>query len=305
MNWIRELSSSCNCKYDICLGDFFDQANLTSEEITALNDIDWGDNEHIFIVGNHEMGINNLSKSSSHIFNLIKNCIVIDQPKSLVIDQIQFDFLPYILEVNRNKLDTYFEKINGVKSRVLLSHNDIKGLQLGRYISKDGFEITEIESIYDLCINGHLHNGCRVSEKIYNIGNLVGQNFSEDAYKFEHCVFIINTDTLHIEIYENPYSFNFYKLDTSENINLNLKNNAVCTVKCKQCELDNLKDYFNNLNNVCEVRFIVQPEVNAEKENIKESFSVDHLKSFKSYILDTIGSNDIIISELEEICKCS
>ena len=24
MNWIRELSSSYNCKYDICLGDFFD-----------------------------------------------------------------------------------------------------------------------------------------------------------------------------------------------------------------------------------------------------------------------------------------
>ena len=108
-----------------------------------------------------------------------------------------------------------------------------------------------------------------------------------------------------MNIYENPYSFNFYKIDASENLNINFKQNSVCTVKCKQNELNNIKKYFESNPNICEVRYIIQPEINIKNEDVKESFSVDHLKSFKEYVMNNIGTTDSILAELEEICKCS
>ena len=38
------------------------------------------------------------------------------------------------------------------------------------YIS-DKKPVDKFEKEYDLCINGHIHNGGKVSEKIINIGN--------------------------------------------------------------------------------------------------------------------------------------
>ena len=45
-----------------------------------------------------------------------------------------------------------------VKNRIILSHNDLAGLQLGKYISKTGFDINDIDKNCALFINGHLHN---------------------------------------------------------------------------------------------------------------------------------------------------
>ena len=65
---------------------------------------------------------------------------------------------------------------NSSKGKIIFSHNDIAGMNLGHFTSKDGFSIDEINDNCVLFINGHLHNSSWVGRKykIYNAGNLTG-----------------------------------------------------------------------------------------------------------------------------------
>ena len=113
---------------------------------------------------------------------------------------------------------------------VVFSHNDIAGLQLGKYISKNGFTINDINSNCSLFINGHLHNATKYNN-IVNVGNLTGLNFSEDAFRYKHSVYILDTDTLTITEFENPFAFNFYKITSLQQFS-ELKSNSVITIQC-------------------------------------------------------------------------
>ena len=168
------------------------------------------------------------------------------------------------------------------------------------FVSKDGFSIEEIENNCDLYLNGHLHNGGKVTNKIINVGNLTGQNFSEDAFRYDHSVIVLDTDNLSCAVYENPYAFNFYKLDfTDENSDIDyinttsmkMKNNCVCTIKCNEDDLDYLRKRFDpncrddvipHNCNIIEARFIV-------KSNIKEIDKLyDLLINLSIFIIDSI-----------------
>ena len=81
INWAEEVTKHCDLI--VYLGDFFDKSDLSAEELSALNDLIWNDVPHKFLVGNHEMGLNDLSFSSSHTFNLHDNFEVIDEPTYL------------------------------------------------------------------------------------------------------------------------------------------------------------------------------------------------------------------------------
>ena len=117
------------------------------------------------------------------------------------------------VNITNSEIKDYFGPIPQGMKRVILSHNDIAGIQMGAFLSKEGFSLNDIDENCDLFINGHIHNCGWVSEKAFNIGNLTGQNFSEDAFRFEHVAVILDTDTLHMDWYENPHAFNFYKID--------------------------------------------------------------------------------------------
>lgn len=301
MNWLESLAIEKDCDMEVCCGDFFDKAELGAEELTALQDIKWNTKSHIFIVGNHELGINSLQYSSAHLFSLIPNAEVIDKPTYLTEDIF---LLPYILESKRESLVKYLDNRT---PRIILSHNDIAGIQMGKFISQDGFSIKEIENNCQLYINGHLHNGEKISDKIINIGNIIGQNFNEDATKYDHCAFILDTETLKIEVYRNPYSFNFYKLDLTQNNNfdsIQLENNAVCTIKCLSEDTSKVKEWITNNNKIIESRIIVDlSRSDSSNEFDAESLSVDHLEKFRQYILDNLGSSDLVISEINEVVK--
>ena len=64
-------------------------------------------------------------------------------------------------------------------------------------------------------VNGHLHNGNRISKNLINLGILTGANFGEDAARYPHNIMVLDTDTLAFELIENPYAFNFYKLEVN------------------------------------------------------------------------------------------
>lgn len=297
INWFESISKDCGLV--VYLGDFFDKAVLEGEEITALSNIKWNNNYHYMLVGNHEMSVNDLSKSSAHIFNLIPKFRVIDKSCSLTdTDNLVLCFLPYVLEENRESLHSYFKNIPDRYKKIIFSHNDISGIQMGNFISKTGFSIDEIENQCELFINGHLHNGCNVTDKIINVGNITGQNFSEDAFAYNHKAIILDTETMKIEEIENPYALNFYKTD---DVNKEFKSNAVLTVKCNVNDANRIKEEIKNNPNIVEYRLLLDTIDKVDCDMSMESLSINHLEEFQKYILSHFDNTESLKEELENL----
>ena len=306
INWVEQLAKDNNVDLIVCLGDFFDKPHLTDEELTALKEINWNNNIlHYFIVGNHE------AISSDLIFNTVKaledkNRIIVNSPTSIELDNVELDFLPYIIENNRKSLAEYFGP-QGSKKRIILSHNDIKGIRYGAFESKEGFEISDIEANCDLFVNGHLHNGTWITKKIRNLGNLTGQDFKEDAFKYSHYASIIDLDTLQMTDFENPYAFNIYKFEITTEKDLaklnKLKTNAIVSIKCNEVFVEAIKNKLETLNAIhSRLSVIPETEVTTDSTNV-DCFSIDHLKEFARSSKDNIENSLILNQELQIICS--
>ena len=314
INWAEALTSQLKCDVNVYMGDFFDKPDLNSEELSALREIKWNDLDKYFIVGNHEMGSSNLDINSSNVFELLDSYLdatetikpfhVVDKPYVFGADlNTHVLLLPYILENKREALSAYFN-FEG-KKNILFMHNDISGIQLGNFLSTQGFSIEEIESNVDLCINGHIHNGGKISEKIINVGNLTGQNFSENAHQHQHVIFIVDTETLKVFVYENPFAFNFYKEDWVEGIPFQnyFKDNAVVTVQTSEDNYNHVKHCIYNNPHIVESRILIKPDSNKSVDVNYEDLSIDHYKAFEEFVLSKIGSSDIVKEEVNVILQ--
>ena len=308
LNWVEETAREYDCDTIVYLGDFFDSPSLNSEELTALQEVKWSSLQHFVLVGNHDMGNALLECSSTHVLNCLPHFTVIDKPTMAGgnFTYVDFLFLPYINEDKDRVLSKYIT--NRIHSRLIVfSHNDIKGIQMGQFISKKGFNIDDIESNCSLYINGHLHNGMDITDKIINLGNITGQNFSEDAFKYEHHAMILDTETGEGYAVPNPYAFNFYKIEIDSKKDFDslsyIKKNAVLSIKCKKSLLEEMHTHLRD-ELVAEKRVIVIPDDIASEEEVESMsklLSVDHIKQFKDYIIDQYQDNEYIIKELQEI----
>lgn len=300
INWAEEVTADCD--QIVYLGDFFDQSSLNAEEITALSHINWNTKYHRFLVGNHEMGINNLIFSSAHVFdNPLEGKEVVSQAYMSYYDEdTELCFLPYILEEDRQPLETYFPSRQPGVNRIIFSHNDLAGVQMGQFISKAGFTLDEIEENCDYFFNGHLHNGTRVTDKILNVGNLTGQNFSEDGFRYTHNIFVLDTDTMKYTVLRNPCAINFYKLESLDSLKLVV--NAAVTLRVKEDEVAKANELIKNNPEIIASRVIVD-YARREKKDVKE-LSVDHLDEFRKFIHEQFKDDpqyDLVREELEYI----
>lgn len=308
VNWAEEQAAYQNCSAIIIGGDFFDSSHLNAEEISALREIRWAPISHVIITGNHEANTANLEYSTAELFNLCPNSVVLSYPQKYNIDgtDCEFCFLPYILERDRKDIQDYFP-LQEAKKRIIFSHNDIRGINYGNFESPEGFDIDDIESSCNLFINGHIHHYMRYGDAIINGGNLTGQNFTEDE-TYKHGVLVIDTDTLKVEIIENPFAINFIKFDASkindenkfmDKINELSSKPCVMTIKVNEDFSNTAKDSLNKYirPNIIEKRFIVDRNKNLSHNNI-EIEAIDHMKQFENYVLSNIGDTQAIRDEL-------
>lgn len=310
INWFEDLSKQHECDVEVFLGDFFDSSMLDDETITAVREIKFTpDTLRLFIVGNHESSVNGLYYSSTSI---LRDCgrIISSYSKWAITRNIVLDFLPYILETDRKPLEEYI-KDDG-KRHIVFSHNDIAGVQMGKFLSKTGFTVDEINHYCELFINGHLHNHSEIGEKIINLGNITGQNFGEDALKYDHYAMILNInddiEEVSIEMYRNPVAFNFYKLDATLDdvevlVNFELKPNAVVSIKCYDNDVDIVGDWLSQ-NHVAESRTIIKSRSETNREELgvdTTNVSIDHIAKFVDACIEKFGHSDVLQGELEEI----
>ena len=315
MNWVETEAHNQNCDTIICLGDFFDKSELNSEELTALQEVEWSSLKHYMLVGNHEIGRGNLELSSAHLFALIPNCEVIDSLYVLnETNGTTLVFLPYILEKDRKSLSEYLS-FESNDTRIVFSHNDIAGIQMGQFVSTTGFSVEEIEENCNLFLNGHLHNGASIGDKIINVGNITGQNFSEDASIYDHRAYILDTDTRSLETLLNPNAMNFYKLDLThmqptiddkliQNTLSVLTYPAVATIKINPDINFIVRDLLTTCDNIIECRLITDGVKGAESvESISNKINLDHIQKFQMYVMENIGKDELTQNELERVSK--
>lgn len=288
VNWAEHLAEERGCGAIICLGDFFDKTELQAEELTALKEVKWSVLPHYFLIGNHEAEGRDLRYSS--VYSLPKNFTFIDKPtiKTLGKDILM---LPYGVKD---------EDI--VSASIILSHNDLKGVRYGKIISQSGLDTDLIDNSCDLCINGHIHNRGDITKKISIIGNLTGQNFSEDAFEYKHGAIVLDTKTLSCEFYENPFAFNFYKgsFTTEEEIEefkKKIKSNAVIAATISSNIYECAKKEFGGLI----YKLIIKDEGEASEDVLIAE--IDHLTKFKECVLAKMEINDIVLDELNKICE--
>lgn len=308
INWVESQAEGCSLV--VYLGDFFDKSSVSDIETTALRQIKWAEHiPHYFIVGNHESSVDGLRYNSTKVLER-DNFKIISEPLSKVIVENgmeqEFVFIPYILDENRKQLSEYCE--NGFSGpRVVFSHNDLKGISFGPIVSKTGFDLDDINNNCDLFINGHLHNGSWINKKTLNLGNITGQNFSEDASKYSHTVLILDTSNLKTTFIENPFAYNFYKFEINSSSDIscldNLKPNSVISVKCVEELADQVKE---KLGLAEDYRIVTFKKDNTKiTNNLEESFTVgiDYLEKFKEFIINTLENSDTLQEELMEVCK--
>jgi DNA repair exonuclease SbcCD nuclease subunit len=306
VNWLERKAEELDCDYIISLGDFFDKPDLTSDTITASNDIQWSSIMHYHIVGNHDASNSSLTFNSTNSLRADRH-VVIDRPQVLMCDDCDICFLPYVTECDRKPLADYFPAKLQNKQRIILSHNDISGIQMGPVVSKTGFSIEEIEANCDLFLNGHLHNGQALSSKVVNLGNLTGKDFGEDAAKYSHNIAVLDTKTLSLTYLENPYAYNFYKIDINimsdlENLK-NLKSNAVVSVRCAKDFVEEVRQTIDKTSNIIESRVILVRHYEEATEDTSLDLTVDHLARFIECCKATIENSTLLEEELSEICK--
>lgn len=314
INWAEQLAWNNGCECVICCGDFFDSSMLNAMEVSALQEIRWAPVSHLFLTGNHETNVSSLDYSTADLFKLCPNSCVINTPQQYFIGgtSVEFCFMPYVLERDRKTIEEYFGK--PTCNRVIFSHNDLKDVQYGSFLSTEGFNIKDIEENCNLYFNGHIHHCCKVTPKILNVGNLTGQNFTEDATKYQHCAVILNTDTLEYKCYPNPYAFKFYKIDATSCLTEDeLRNkldlidfNGVATVHVDASIADIARNILDELKkeHIHTYRLIVNYNKNVcNVPEVASATSVDHLQQFVTYIKETMQDNDIVNEELQYILR--
>lgn len=309
INWVEQLAVDNGCDRIICLGDFFDRNDINAEEVTALTEIKWSNIPKQFLVGNHEIVTGN------NVFNTLNGLSEIGEIISSVkvenVGLYNLVFIPYIDEDNRKPL---LETIptNTIPNNIIFSHNDIKGIRYGKYISETGFSISEIEQCSELYINGHLHNSSFVNDRetILNLGNLSGQNFTEDAFNHRHYACILDTDTLQLQFFENPYAVNFYNIVISDEKDLpilnQLSNNSIISVKVSERLYDVVKSRISELPNIIASRMIIISQALDNEKQMEVILSkVEPIEEFKTFCLNSeqLGDLEIVRYELDRLCE--
>ena len=178
LNWFEKLAKDNDCTYEYFLGDNFDRASLDSEEISALNSVKWNKLEKYFLVGNHESNLMSLEYSTTDIFKGKFN-VISKLTKSSINDKVDLYCIPYITTDKSLMLSDFIDSDN--KTKIVFSHNDLKGIRYGTLESRQGFDVTEIEKCCDLFINGHLHNGSYINNNPNMMNNPLPGVISREA----------------------------------------------------------------------------------------------------------------------------
>lgn len=263
----------------IHLGDFFNRDVLNAEEISCLKEIketidfsNW-----IFLQGNHGYS------GGFDVMGVFEQN-VISVPTKMNLGGRKCLFLPF--KSTTDDIDDDYD--------IIFGHIGIEGVPFGA----KGFLPKDIQEHCKLFLNGHLHNKLNFAEGCWNIGSLTAQNFSDECQGAEKGAWILDTDTLEITFYENPYAFNFYKMTAKEALEYPVRLSTSCiSVTCDESNVDEIRQ---RLKGAYYLRLNVQRK-KTKVERVETRSSVDYLEKFRQSYIKKNGESAVILDELQEV----
>lgn len=216
--WFYNLAKGYDMTVD--MGDLTDSPTLRSEVITAISEAFSYRNDSIpemYILGNHERLSSDGNINAVNFLSSMSNYTVYTNPSVNIINRVMFCVYPYV-SLNEDELDKFKSWIDtDVKSvdkksydrKLLFTHNDLFGADLGGWVSKSGLDPNLLSKNFDLTFNGHIHNGSWVKKNVLNLGSLSGQNFSSKFVNWEPSIASYDTDTNKVELIPNPHALKF------------------------------------------------------------------------------------------------
>ena len=102
---------------------------------------------------------------------------------------------------------------------------------------------------------------------------------------------------------------NFYKIDVDKKTDINkiissLKNNTIISFKCIDVREKELRELLDNNSNILTYKILTYTEEVISDESLENiNLGVDHLKQFQEFVLENLGTSDVVKEELNEVCK--
>lgn len=309
LNWVERFAKENNCEEIICAGDFFNSESLNCEEITALQDLDLSNNiNRTFIVGNHESNVNTLEFSSTKYFESIKAKVISKIERIIINNKVDLYLVPYALSEETIQPSEFI--IDKSKKNVVIAHTDLAGLRYGRFLATSGMDVQNIKDNCTLFLDGHLHNNQVIDKKIVLIGNLTGQNFNENAYEYDHLVYLLtitDSGSIILDPYENPYAMNFYKLQVDSRNDYykfnDLKQNSVLSIVCDSSLMDEVTNIVKNDPRILDYRLTLSYALTTETtDNLVSTLKAENqLAHFISFAQEKLGPSALLDDELAKL----
>ena len=152
-----------------------------------------------------------------------------------------------------------------------------------------------------------------MSEKVTNLGNLTGKDYSENAFLYSHNAMLLETNedgTFSYELIENPYAFNFYQIRVADKSDLNkfktLKNQAVVSVICRAGLLYELNETIKAYSDKIAEKRIITYHDSADTEDPEldiTELAVDYLQELCNCCRSKLDNTETLEYVLAEICK--
>lgn len=286
------------------LGDIVSKATLTAEELSMIAEISPITRKWQGIRGNHGLSIGEHDSDCAVQFSRFYRKPTWETKE---IDGLKYNvvYLPYVLEKDRKPLKTYFEDLPKYPTLVL-SHNDIKGMNYGGIVEKNGWTIEELESIGDFIINGHIHNFQWLTNKILIAGNVDGENLTESHIGTKHGVWRLDlkafaqgtTPRECIKFIKNPYAMKFGNVDVmSESDLISLKmgtdDRTVLAITTNEELADDVQSLIDT--HLAGGKKIVKASRKAKKVSSATKKMVEnHIDKFKRCAIEEFGEIEII-----------
>lgn len=152
------------------------------------------------LIGNHDIYYRNTLEVNSPtlVLNEYDNIHVYDEHKTIEINGIQIDIIPWICQDNQ---DNIFEFMKQSSSEICMGHFEIDGFEMDRgNIHHGGLDRKELKK-YDIVLSGHFHHKSQ-SDNIVYVGTPYEMTWSD--YNDPRGFHLFDLATRELEFVQNP-----------------------------------------------------------------------------------------------------
>jgi len=314
LRWVFQTAKELNIKDVLFLGDLFHDRQKI--QIIAYHNTfeifkEYQDLNIYLLLGNHDLWFYDKWDISSVMpLSAMPNVEVISKPRTLEINGLKIDFLPF----THDPISIISEHF-GDKSRVLCGHVAINDATLNKMHNikaevsieneKDVMKVDkEIFTGWERVFLGHYHCEQKLNNKVEYVGSPLELSFNE-AFQQKHII-VLDTDNLNCEYIVNDFSPQHLIIDYDQVDSHNLNNNFI-QIQVENVDSTNIIDmrkYILESNKVQSLEFkeLKTKDIEHVDNDLQNKFDIAEGDILERYLSIT-GIGDLDYDKLLKIGK--